>query len=505
VFKTVFAKQFAFYLLIQLFSYILLAVALSYVFNNFFMTQQSQAMHDSAHRIAGIYHDGFTGRNTPEELNRMLDIERFILSEQQRSSLIIVSPNRYIFDISPDMEQNVHNIFEMFETFDFGALEEGNTVVMHTHFEGLFSEQVLMVGYPVLVNGELVCAVFVISSMPELQRSAEEIITITIICLMIAASLSFMLVFILSRTMTYPLHEMNKAAKLISGGDFEKRVDFNSEDEIGQLAKSLNDMAESLHKQEISRRLFIENVSHDLRSPLTSIRGFLQAILDGTIPPEKHEHYLNVIREETERLSKLTHDIIDLENMNSHEITLNRTRFDINELIRRVVVMFETMARDKTLSVALVFADETNIVFADEEKISRIIYNLVDNAVKFSPVGSSVEISSSKKDKKAVIAVTDNGRGIPKERQKQVFERFYKVDPSRGEDRKGSGLGLSIVSAFLRAHNEVISLKSEENIGSTFSFELPLAAKEKAKSDDTAGTVFGFELPLTSKEKDKKD
>lgn len=505
MFKTVFAKQFAFYLLIQLFSYILLAVALSYVFNNFFMSQQSQAMHDSAHRIAGIYHDGFTGRNTPEELNRMLDIERFILNEHQRSSLIIVSPNRYIFDISPDMEQNVHSIFEMFETFDFGALEEGRTVVMHTHFEGLFSEQVLMVGYPVLVGSELVCAVFVISSMPELQRSAEEIITITIICLMIAASLSFMLVFILSRTMTYPLHEMNKAAKLISGGDFEKRVDFNSEDEIGQLAKSLNDMAESLHKQEISRRLFIENVSHDLRSPLTSIRGFLQAILDGTIPPEKHEHYLNVIREETERLSKLTHDIIDLENMNSHEITLNRARFDINELVRKVVVMFETMARDKNLSVALVFAEETSIVFADQEKISRIIYNLVDNAVKFSPVGGRIEISSNKKDKKAVITVTDNGRGIPKERQKQVFERFYKVDPSRGEDRKGSGLGLSIVSAFLRAHNEVISLKSEENAGSTFSFELPLAAKEKSKSDENSGTVFGFELPLTSKEKDKKD
>ena len=483
MFKTVFAKQFAFYLAIQLCSYVLLAVALSYVFNSFFMSQQSQAMHNSASRIADIYYDYFTWQRDESEVNRLLDIERFILSEHQRSSLIILSPNRYIFDITPDMAPHVEIIFEIFDTFDFGALEQGEVVVTRGHMEGLFSEQVLMVGHPVIVSGALVCAVFVSSSMPDLHRSAQEMITITLICLMISGSISFLLVFLLSGTMTRPILEMNKAAKLISGGDFEKRIEYESEDEIGQLAKSLNDMAESLHRQEMSRRLFIENVSHDLRSPLTSIRGFLQAILDGTIPPEKHEHYLNVIREETERLSKLTHDIIDLEKMNSPEISINRSRFDINELVRKIVVMFEATAKNKKLAVSLVFADESNIVFADQEKVSRVLYNLIDNAVKFTAEGGNVEISTGKKDKKVVVSVKDDGKGIPKDLQKQVFERFYKVDPSRGEDRKGSGLGLSIVSAFLRAHNEVPSLKSEEGAGSVFGFELPLAAKEKEKKE----------------------
>ncbi|MCL2852306.1 MAG: HAMP domain-containing histidine kinase [Defluviitaleaceae bacterium] len=483
MFKTVFAKQFAFYFTIQLFSYILLAVALSYVFNSFFMTQQTHVKQDSALRVAELYYDGFTGRRSPEEVNRLLDIELFILSEYQGFSLIIIGPDHEVFYVSPDIEQHTQSISGIFGSFDFSALERGEQVVIRDNMEGIFSEQVLMVGQPVLVGDALMCSVFVSSTMPDLQRSAREIITITIISLMISGSLSFMLVFLLSRTMTRPILEMSKTAMLISGGDFEKRIDYASVDEIGQLAKSLNDMAESLHRQEMSRRLFIENVSHDLRSPLTSIRGFLQAILDGTIPPEKHEHYLNVIREETERLSKLTHDIIDLENMSSPEITLNRTRFELNELIRKIVVMFEATARNKRLAVSLVFADESNIVFADQEKISRVLYNLIDNAVKFCADGGNVEISTGKKDKKVIISVKDDGKGIPKELQKQVFERFFKVDPSRGEDRKGSGLGLSIVSAFLRAHNEVAGLRSGEGEGSVFTFELPLAAKEKEKKD----------------------
>ncbi|MCL2618409.1 MAG: HAMP domain-containing histidine kinase [Defluviitaleaceae bacterium] len=481
MFKTVFAKQFTIYFVIQLFSYILLAVALVYVFNSFFMSQQSQAMQESARRIAEIYYDGFTERRTPEEVNRLLDIERFILTEYQGSSLIILSPGLSIFDVSPDMEQHVQSIIDLFETFDFEALERGERVVTWSSMDGIFSEQVLKVGHPVIIDGYLMCAVFVSSSMPDMERSAHEMITITIICLMIAGSLSFMLVFLLSRTMTRPILEMSKTATMISAGDFEKRIDYEAVDEIGQLAKSLNDMAESLHRQEISRRLFIENVSHDLRSPLTSIRGFLQAILDGTIPPEKHEHYLNVIREETERLSKLTHDIIDLEKMNSPEITLNRTRFDINGLIRRIVVMFEETARNKRLAVSLVFADESYIVFADQEKISRVVYNLLDNAVKFAQEGGNVEVATGKKDKKVMVSVKDDGKGIPPDLQKQVFERFFKVDTSRGDDRKGSGLGLSIVSAFLRAHNEIAALRSEEGVGSVFSFELPLAPKEKEK------------------------
>ncbi|MCL2617253.1 MAG: hypothetical protein FWD96_06380, partial [Defluviitaleaceae bacterium] len=179
MFKTVFAKQFAFYFTIQLFSYILLAVALSYLFNSYFVSQQSQAMHNSAGRIAGIYHDGFTGNRTIDEVNRQLDIERYILSEHQSSSLIILSPHRYIFDVTPDMSPHVDRIFDMFEMFDFGALEQGDIVVTRGNMEGVFSEQVLMVGHPVIVDGALVCAVFVTSSMPDLHRSAQEMISIT--------------------------------------------------------------------------------------------------------------------------------------------------------------------------------------------------------------------------------------------------------------------------------------------------------------------------------------
>lgn len=475
MFKTIFAKQFMFYFAIQLFSYLLLALALSYVFLSFSTMEHSQAMQSSAERIGGIYHAGFTGELAAYEVTSLLGIERYILSEHMQSSLIIVSQNRYIFDVTPDMIQHMGT---MFSAFDFSALEAGNTVVVQGYIEGFFNEQALLVGYPVLVEGELICAVFVMSSLPNLQSSAQNMLSITIISLMISGSLSFILVFILSRTITRPILEMNKAAKLIASGEFEKRLEVNSADEIGQLAKSLNNMADSLHQQEVSRRIFIENVSHDLRSPLTSIRGFIAAILDGTIPQERQEHYLRIVHEETERLSKLTHEIIDLEKINTTRLVLNRTSFDINALIRKTVALFETTATSKTLAVSLIFADEASTVFADEEKIHRVLHNLIDNAVKFTPEGGSIEILTSKrhkKDKKITVSVKDSGLGIPSQLHQQVFRRFFKADTSRGQDRKGSGLGLSIVSAFLYAHNETPSLKSEEGVGSIFSFELPEA------------------------------
>ncbi|MCL2699906.1 MAG: HAMP domain-containing histidine kinase [Defluviitaleaceae bacterium] len=262
---------------------------------------------------------------------------------------------------------------------------------------------------------------------------------------------------------------MNEAAKVIAGGDFEKRIEVKTRDEVGQLGESFNNMAESLAQQERLRRDFIANVSHDLRTPLTSMRGFLKAMLDGTAPPEKTRHYLGIVLAETERLSEMANDILALNRLQSEEPVLTRSEFDVNELITGTVSVFETRIaeREITLETKLENTEKTN---ADYEKIQRVVYNLLDNAVKFTPPGGKINIETRAAEKKIFVKIKDTGCGINPEQQKRVFDRFYKTDEARSES--GSGLGLSIARAFIKAHGEDITLVSTEGEGSEFEFSL---------------------------------
>jgi signal transduction histidine kinase len=280
------------------------------------------------------------------------------------------------------------------------------------------------------------------------------------------------LVYLSSRAVSKPLRRINEAACVIANGEFEKRIPVRSKDEVGQLAKQFNSMAESLQAQEKIRRAFIANLSHDLRSPLTSMRGFLQALQDGTIPGDKQPYYLNIILEESERLIKLSNNILDIHRV--QEISLDMTAFDINALIRNTIMHFEKHALDKKLLINCRFAHASDRVRADEEMIKRVIYNLLDNAVKFVDENGEITVETTVTGKRVTVSVADNGRGINADELKHVFDRFYKGDFSRGEDRMGSGLGLSIVKEFLKAHGESIQAESTAGKGSVFTFGLEM-------------------------------
>jgi signal transduction histidine kinase len=450
---------------------------MSTAFNDYFLSQKSDILSEQARRVSeayGIYDDGTVVYNVSR-----LRSEISVLHEYLNSSFMFVDNNRVIQLVTPDIAEYGKALFNLPE---FDASFSGETIVKVGNVGGVFMESVLTVAYPVVVNGYVGGVVLLSSPMPEIRKTVSDAMRLTLICLVVSALIAFILVLVLSRTMTKPLHEMSEAAKLISNGDFEKRLRISSRDEVGQLAESLNNMAESLYEQEQQRRMFIANVSHDLRSPLTSIRGFLQAIQDGTIPPENQSRYLDIVLDETSRLSKLTHDIIDLDKM--QELELNKTAFDINELIRKTALMFETVATRKNINVNVSFANDVTTVLADEDKIQRVIYNLLDNAVKFSDNEGRIEIDTTLRDKKVCVSVKDNGRGIKKEDHKHVFERFFKSDASRGEDRKGSGLGLSIVVGFMKAHGETVTLESEEGKGSVFTFTLPIVKDARKKTTD---------------------
>ena len=243
---------------------------------------------------------------------------------------------------------------------------------------------------------------------------------------------------------------------------------------LENLKKRMNQLLEIKNYQE--RQEFVANVSHDFRSPLTSIKGYVEAMTDGTIPPELHEKYLKIILFETERLTDLTQDLLTLNEFDTNHLLLNREVFDIHEMIKHVAASFEGVCTQKKISIELVFATKHLNVNADKRKIQQVLYNLLDNAIKFSDPNSIVTIETTDRGEKVYTSVKDNGMGIPRSALGKIWERFYKSDLSRGKDKKGTGLGLAIVKEAIQAHGENITVVSTEGVGTEFSFSLPKVA-----------------------------
>ena len=273
-----------------------------------------------------------------------------------------------------------------------------------------------------------------------------------------------------------PIRAILKVTKKYEDGSYDARIKpHDSEDDIGKLAMSLNYIATEFGEIEAYEKNFIANVSHDFRSPLTSIKGYLEAMLDGTIPPDMQEKYLNIVIAETERLNKLTSSILSLSDMDRKSISLDITTFSINQVIKQVIETFGGICRGKDIQFELEFSDEDVKVKGDLEKIKQVMYNLVDNAIKFSPNNSSIRISVADRNGKVYISVKDHGIGIPKADIPKIWDRFYKTDLSRGKDKKGSGLGLSIVKDIITAHKSNIDVTSTVSGGTEFTFFLPEA------------------------------
>ncbi len=275
---------------------------------------------------------------------------------------------------------------------------------------------------------------------------------------------------------TRPLKEMAETARKFGRGELEARVTGyeNRKDEVGELAEAFNSMADSLAQSEARRREFIANVSHELKTPMTTIAGFSDGILDGTIPPEKQEAALRTISSETRRLSRLVRRMLDLSKLRSAENVTAQERFDISELLLRVLVSLEGKITDRGLDVETDLPEETVNVWGDPDGITQVCYNLLDNAIKFATPGAALHLGIRVKGEKAYVSVRDTGETIPPEELDRIFDRFHKTDRSRSEDRDGVGLGLYIVRSILNSHHETITVTSENGV-TEFTFTLTIA------------------------------
>lgn len=303
---------------------------------------------------------------------------------------------------------------------------------------------------------------------------------------------SLVATYFISERLVAPIKAMSRAAKSFADGKFDVRVPVTGSDEIAELATAFNNMASSLQELEDMRRTFLSNVSHDLRTPMTTISGFIDGILDGAIPPEKHEHYLGVIASEVRRLSRLVSTLLDITRMQAGERKFVMAPFDICEMARLILISFDQKIEEKHLDVSFNTTADRMLVCADRDAIHQVLYNICDNGIKFSRDGGRYIIDISENNGKTLVSVYNEGIGIPEAEQKYIFDRFYKSDKSRGLDKTGVGLGMYIARTIIEAHGERIWLESVHGEYCKFSFTLPSSidaeqvgrGKEKDKPHD---------------------
>ncbi|MCR5673094.1 MAG: HAMP domain-containing histidine kinase [Lachnospiraceae bacterium] len=362
-----------------------------------------------------------------------------------------------------------------------GFIEEGTSrsFFREGDFYGHFNEEMLSVLAPITYNYNLKGYVVVHTPSNRIREQRNDLNLIILATVAVVFVLSTFILIVFTDIVYIPLKKITKATEAYAEGDFTYPIDIDKNDEIGYLAASLTYMADKLSHFEDDQKKFIANVSHDFRSPLTSMKGYLEAMADGTIPPEQHEKYIKIVKNETERLTKLTNNLLTLNNLNITGMNLDITDFDINKTIRNTVATFEGTCKQKHISFNLVLTGNTLYVSADKGKIEQVLYNLIDNAIKFSKPESSIRLETNEKNETIFVSVKDSGIGIPKEDLKLIFDRFYKTDQSRGRDKKGTGLGLSIVKEILNAHHENINVISTVDVGTEFIFTLP-----KSKMDE---------------------
>lgn len=348
-----------------------------------------------------------------------------------------------------------------------------NTTNFHVNLEPYIKEDSIAVVSTILDNYTKRAYILQFLSYDTINKESISINTTinVILVLLMVVMLAFLIALYINNIR--PLRKLTYAAKRYASGEFDYSPGIKRHDEYGELQNALAYIALELSSLDEYQKKFVANISHDFRSPLTSIKGYAEAMIDGTIPYENQGKYLEIIRFETERLNKLTSNLLTLNSFENNGIILDIASFDINKTIRQTGATFEGICKTKKITLSLDFAEQSIYVDADISKIQQVLYNLLDNAIKFSHSNSHIDITTKIKNEKVFITIKDYGIGIPKESIKKVWERFYKTDASRGKDKKGTGLGLSIVKDIINSHNENINVISTEGVGTEFIFSLP--------------------------------
>ncbi len=336
----------------------------------------------------------------------------------------------------------------------------GETIRSYSSFGSYYPGLVFVVGIPIIYNNTTIGGIFFNTPLNVINASFADFVRIFLMSSLQSMIIAVFIIYWQSKKISRPIAGINSAVLDIASGKFDKRLPVTSHDEIGQLASSFNYMADSLEQLEKMRQNFISDVSHELRTPMTSISGFVAGILDGTIPPEKRDEYLTIVLNESKRLTRMATDMLEMSKMSSSEYHLDMKKFDICETVRLAIISLESKIEQKSLELDVSFSHDQINVLADKDSILRVIINLLDNAVKFSYENTKISVSVWCDAHSAFVRVGNFGIGIEQKDLNHVFDRFYKTDKSRGKDKSGAGLGLSMAKNIMKLHNSRIWAES---------------------------------------------
>ncbi len=458
---------------------VILIVVFTVIFGamaGFYLNYTADMMYDDVTRATGsIAHMTVLLGSDSNDMRakNLYDTSLVSWSQLVGADITVVDSRGEVFASSADIKNVPDNMVS--------TVISGDVFRKYTKFGKYYDGMVYTIGMPIMFNGTIIGGIFYNSTMGNMFGSFDSFATMLLMSCLISALVAIVLIFTQTKKITKPIADINSAVLAIASGKFDRRLPVTTTDETGQLASSFNYMAESLEKLDNMRDSFISDVSHELRTPMTSISGFVGGILDGTIPPERHSEYLSVVLEESKRLSRMTSDMLEMSKMSSSEYKLDMKKFDICEVIRLAILNLENKIDQKSLEIDVSFAHEQINVLADKDSILRVIINLLDNAIKFSFENTKITISAWCDVSNAYVSVGNFGIGIEEKDLPHIFDRFYKTDKSRGKDKTGAGLGLSMAKNIMNLHNSRIwaeSTSAKEGSGvkyTAFTFSLELA------------------------------
>ena len=473
--KTTFSRQFTLIAVLLLICMLITGISFWFLMRRSVRAENEQTLCRDAAAVAnfaraydtaGDLQDNWDFLMSLSLISRIGNAEALICDEEGK--VILCSCEQFICE---HIDQIVDDSFR-------GEIRENGTAFRSGVLEGIYTEKKFVAGAPIVsdVADELIGYVVVSAPMTQVTGFMSHSAVLFIYCAIVVLVLALAATTFLSRSQVQPLHRVAEAARRFGHGDMSTRVQVTKRDteEIADLAQAFNSMADYLEKAEQRRQDFIANVSHELKTPMTTIGGYIDGMLDGTIPPEKYRHYMQTVSSEVRRLSRLVRNMLDISKLQAQGVDeARKTRFDVGEAMSDVLIAFEQKINAKNLQVSVDLPEKTVWTRAERDSITQVIYNLVDNAIKFCPEGGLLTLRLTIEGGKAIVMVSNTGPTIPPDELPLLFDRFHKADKSRSADREGWGLGLYIAKTIVGAHGEDIRAESRDGV-TTFSFTLPV-------------------------------
>lgn len=465
--KSIFRRFVFIYLALFVISFGLIVVGVRFVLDRYFFDLTTRQITTRVLNYQAILTKQYEGNLDPEVLNEQL----FMLAGYTGSSLMIIDEDGHVYGEGS-------NLNEKFTGSNAEIKDEINYVINGGVTNKRFSYvsdssgrrmNMVRVGVPLRVGSEKY-AVFANVSTGEIEDTITRVSVILLLTLFASGSIAIVLIFVITSKMSKEIKNVSISAGLVASGRFDSKIRSETVDELSELADSFNKMADDIMKQENARRNFISGFSHDIRTPLTTIKGYTTGILDGTIDRHNQEKYLNIVVSECDRMINMSNNLLELAKFEAGELPLEKTDFDLNSVIANVLDSFESKIKQKQIDMVIDLSDEQVYAHADVAGIQRVIYNLLDNATKFVEQGGTISVRTELINQSFYIGIGNSGKVLSPEERQRIWNRFEKLDISRGLEKSSSGLGLSIVREIIRAHGERIDVYSNEDIGVAFIF-----------------------------------